>query len=338
MAGKVRHRSLYEIPELIKRKKLLPVFFFCGEDSYAIEGALKKLISAIEPELSSDFDKEIIAVQKKESIQKILDLALSFPFGGGKKLLIIKDFNNIDDKQPLADYVKNPADFTYLICVQPGKINSVKSEPYATLHKLNYIFEGKKLSQDELVEWLLRHAKVNKVNLSFENALTLVEIVGDEKSLLETTMQKFYDNVGEGGEITFDLITELAASTRKYTIFNLQDEIGIGNKSKALEIAYNLLNSGTDIGQIIAMLSKYCLINAQAIELRGKKLQYQQAAKEAELNPYYYRNSTTSSIFKNKKRLTQAARALYKADLSVKTSAADHKTILAVLISEMISN
>lgn len=338
MAGKVRHRSIYEIPELIKQKKFPPVFLFCGEDHFAIEGAIKKLTAAIEPELSSDFDKEIITAQKKENIQKILDLALSFPFGGGKKLLVVKDFNNIDDKKPLADYAQNPAEFTYLICTQPGKLNSVKSEPYAALHKLKYIFEAKRLSQEELIDWLMQHAKVNKVKLNFENAATLVEIVGDEKSLLEVTMQKFYDNVGEEGEITFNLITELASSTKKYTTFNLQDEIGRGNKAKALEISYNLLDSGTDIGQIIAMLSKYCLMNAQAIELRKKNLNLNDAAKEAELNYFYYKNSTSSNIFKNKNRLRQAAEALYEADLSVKTSAADHKTILTVLISEMISN
>lgn len=338
MAGKVKHRSLYEIPDLISQKKLPPILFFCGEDTYAIDSAVKKIVESIEPEIGSDFDKETITADKKIPIQQILDLALAFPFGGNKKLLVVKNFSNIDDKPAFADYVKDPADFTYLICVQPGKLNAVRSEPFKTLHEKKYIFEARKLRHDELVEWLMKHAKRNKVKLAYENADALVEIVGDEKSLLETTMQKLYDNVGEGGEITFELITNLASSTRKFTIFNLLDEIGRGNKTKSLEIVYNLLESGMDIGQVIFMLSKYCLINAQSIELKNKKMDIPQAAKAAEVNFYYYKNSTSSGIYRNKKRLMKAAEALYKADLSVKTSAADPKTILTILISEMISN
>jgi len=162
--------------------------------------------------------------------------------------------------------------------------------------------------------------------------------VGDEKSLLETQLQKFYDNVGEGGEITFETISNLASSTRKYSTFDLQDEIGRGNKTKALEIFYNLLDSGTELGVLISTLTRYCLLNAQAIELRRKKLSNTEAAKAAGAHPYHYEKTTGSNIFNDKKRLIKAAEALYKADLTVKTSAADPKTVAAVLISEMISN
>ena len=336
MAGKVKHRTLYDIPSLISQKKIPPVLFFCGEDTFAIDSAIKMLTEAIDPEIGSDFDKEIITTEKKTSIQQILDLALAFPFGGNKKLLIVKDFNNIDEKKLFAEYVNDPPDFTYLIAVQPGKLNAVRNEPYASLHKKNYIFEARKLYPDELADWLIKHAKKNKTTLSYENAVTLVEIVGDEKSLLEPTMQKFYDNLGEGGEITLDLITTLASSTRKFTIFDLTDEIGRGNKTKALEIAYNLIESGTEIGQIIAMLTNYCIMNAQANELSRKKLALPEAAKAAEVNFFYFKNSTGSNIYKDKSRLKKAADALYKADLAVKTSATDYKTALTVLISEMI--
>lgn len=336
--AKVQHRSIYEITEFTSPDKLLPVFFICGEDTYAIDGAVRKLIESIEPLIGSDFDKEIITADKKLPAQQILDLALAFPFGGNKKLIVLKELNNVDDKKILADLINDPPDFLHLIITQSGKVNATKIEPYASLHKKKFIFEAAKLRGDELADWLIKHSKKNKITLSYENAIALIEIVGDEKSLLETQLQKFYDNVGEGGEITFDIITNLASSTRKYTTFNLQDEIGRGNKTKALEIIYNLLESGTELGQIIATLTRFCLLNAQAIELSRKKLSLPEAAKEADANFYYYKNSTKSNIFKDKHRLLNAANALYKADLTVKTSSTDSKTVAAILISEMISN
>lgn len=336
--ARVQHRSVYEVPELTAPDKLLPVFFICGEDTYAIDGAVRKLIESVEPLIGSDFDKEIITADKKTSAQQIVDLALTFPFGGKKKLIVLKELNNVDDKKILSDIINDPPDFLHLIITQSGKVNATKIEPYASLHKKKYMFEAVKLRGDELAGWLIKHSKKNKVTLSYENAIALIEIVGDEKSLLENQLQKFFDNVGDGGEITFEIISNLASSTRKYTTFNLQDEIGRGNKTKALEIIYNLLDSGIELGQIIATLTRFCLLNAQSIELSKKKFSLPEAAKEADANYYYYKNSTKSNIFKDKRRLLRAADALYKADLTVKTSSADSKTVAAVLISEMISN
>ncbi|KUG26646.1 dna polymerase iii delta subunit [hydrocarbon metagenome] len=335
--AKVKHRSLYELPDLIKGDKLPPVIFLCGEDSYAIDGAVRLLIEVIEPQLGSDFDKEIISAEKKSSAQQIVDLLFAFPFGGSKKLVVVKDFANVDDKKIFSEIISSPPDYLYLIITQPGKVNATKIEPYASLHKNKYMFEAEKLKQHELADWLVKHAKKNKTILSYENALALTEIVGEEKSLLEMQMQKFYDNLGEEKEITFDIITNLASSTRKYTTFNLQDAVGKGNKSKALEIAYNLLDNGTEIGQMISMLNTYCLFNAQSLEFSRKKIDLSEAAKLAEANYFYFMNSTKQNIFKDKKRLMKASDALLKADISVKTSTADHKTILTMLISEMIS-
>lgn len=336
--SKVQHRSIYEIPKLISEKKLLPVFFICGEDTHAVDGAVRLLIEAIDPFIGSDFDKEIITADKKLPAQQVVDLALAFPFGGKKKLIVLKDLGNVEDKKIFTDIINDPPDFLHFIITQPGKVNATKIEPYASLHKNKYIFEATKIKGDELISWLIKHAKKNKITLSYENAVALTEIVGDEKSLLETQLQKFYDNVGEGGEITFEIISNLASSTRKYSTFDLQDEIGRGNKTKALEIFYNLLDSGTELGVLISTLTRYCLLNAQAIELRRKNLSNTEAAKAAGAHPYHYEKTTSSNIFNDKKRLIKAAEALYKADLTVKTSAADPKTVAAVLISEMISN
>lgn len=336
--AKVKHRFLYELPELIKGEKLPPVIFMCGEDTYAIDGAVKLLIEAIEPMIGSDFDKEIISAEKKTSAQQIIDLLLSFPFGGSKKLVVLKDFSNIDDKKKFTEIINSPPEYLYLIITQPGKVNATKIEPYASLHNKKYMFEAVKLKQHELADWLVKHAKKNKTNLSYENALALTEIVGEEKSLLEMQMQKFYDNLGEGKEITFDIITDLASSTRKFTTFNLLDAIGSGNKSKALEIAYNLIENGTEIGQLISMLNNYCLFNAQWMELSKKGIDLAEAAKRADVNYFYFKNSVSKNIFKNENRLLKASGALLNADITIKTTSTDHKTVLSILISEMISD
>lgn len=335
---RVKLQSVQNLSNYLKEDNLLPVYFFCGEDSYGIEQAVKQTVNVLDPLVESDFDRETITADKKIESQQILDLALSFPFGGGKKVIIFKNFDNVGDKKNFQPYFENPPDFTILIITQQGKVSSVTSQPYKTLYEKNYIFEARQMKSDELIEWLIKSAEEKKIKLTYENAVALIEIAGENKSLLETQIQKFFDNVGENGEITFELIRDLTSSTKKYTVFNLQDEIGRGNKRKALEIAYNLLDSGTEMGAIISLLNRFVTVNAQAVELRNKRIPANEVARTANVNPYYYKNCTTGNIFKDRKRLFNAAKALFKADYSVKTSAADPKTIVTVLISEMTAN
>jgi DNA polymerase III delta subunit len=64
--------------------------------------------------LLSEFDKETIYSEDR-SINDILSLASSFPFGSEKKLIIVKEAEKIKDKKPLKDYAASPAEFTVLL-------------------------------------------------------------------------------------------------------------------------------------------------------------------------------------------------------------------------------
>jgi DNA polymerase-3 subunit delta len=201
--------------------------------------------------------------------------------------------------------------------------------------KNNYLFEAKELRGDEWVHWIIRQAKKEKLTINYENAQALVDMVGEEKGLLEMQMTKFYDFLGEGKEITLEIIERLTSSTKEFTIFNLQDSLGRGDKKRSLEICYNLVDAGVEPVFIISMLTKFITTMAQILDLLKKRMPDNEAAKEANVSYYYYINCKKARYFLSDQRLLQAARALLNADLKLKTSSIDTKTLVAVLIAEM---
>ncbi len=327
--------SIYDIGKFIKPDKLLPVYFFCGEDTYTIDNAVKAVDKACTPLIKNDFDKEVINLEKGIQFSSIIDLALGFPFGDGKKVIIAKNFDNIKDKIKLKDYLDHPAEFTILIITYTDKISDYDKEPYKSLLANGYLFEARNLDGDELVNWLVKHSKRNDLILSSENAKALVEIVGEDKGLLEMHIQKFSDFVGKGGEVTFEIIKKLSSSTKEYSIFDLQDALASKNKSKAVEIAYNLLDCGIEIVFIIAMLTKFIKTIAQSIELIKERTNDFQASKMMKISYQYYLNCKKARYFMNYEVLARSAEALLHADIAVKTTSMDSKTILLILISEM---
>lgn len=328
--------SITELTKYLSKEKFLPLYFFCGEDQYSLDLAIEMVEQTVGPHVLSDFDKEIINAEKSQSLSQVLDLAFSFPFGGGKKLLILKNFDKFNDKKELLSYTANPPDFTVLVIMQSGKISDLSREPYSVLLEKRFLFEARNATGSELVEWVVKKSKKLGINFSDDNAQALIEIVGEDKSLLDMQLEKFVDYLGGKSDVTFEDIKKISSPTKEHSIFDLQDAIGKGNKSKALEVAYNLLDAGTEIVFIINMLSKFVLAVAQITELVKSRVNDFEAAKLAGISYGYYMNCKKASFLMNDERLLNASRALLTADLSIKTSATESKTVLTILITEML--
>jgi len=328
--------SIYNLSQYLKVDNFLPIYFLFGEDTYTISNAVKEIIKQVEPLVTTDFDKETVNLSKDNNVSQFTDHAYAFPFGDGKKLIIVKGFENISDKKQFADYVNDPAEFTILIVIQHGKKVNLKIEPYSALSKKKYLFEAKELRGAELQQWLIRKAKKEGLQIDADTAWLLIEMVGEHKALLEMQLQKFYNFLDEKKEITPDVIESLATVTKEYTIFNLQDALGEGNKAKSLEVGYNLLENGNDMVFIISMLTRYVTTLAQIIELRHKKIADNSAATEAGVSFYYYRKCKNARYLLNEDLLLNAGKALLNADIAIKTSSADKKTVLTILLSEIL--
>ncbi len=328
--------TIYELPQYLKADKLKPVYCLCGEDLFELESARKKIEKAIEPLVESDFDKETINAGKTTEPYQITDLASAFPFGAGKKLIIVKNFEEIKNKKQFAEFVNSPPDFLVLVLINSGKVSNYNSEPWKSLIANGQLFEAKNPRKHEWAKWLVERTKKYKLSISAENAQILIETVGDDKSLLDMQIRKFSDFLGEGKEITPEVLERLTSSTKEFTIFNLQDALSSGDKSSAIKIGYNLLDNGKEMGFIIPMLSKYISTISQSAELKKMNLSDAEAAKKTGSSYYYYINCKNAKYFQSDVRLFKAAKALLNADLTMKTSAADPKTIFSILISEMI--
>lgn len=330
--------SINEVSKYLTKEKLLPIYFLIGEDDYSIDSTIEEIRKAIEPMVLSEFDKEFVSLEKNTNFSQVLDLAYSFPFGGGKKLLVLKNFETLSSKKELSSYVNNPAEFSVLIIAQYSKSpGDPLREPYSLMLEKKYLFEARNETGDELIEWVINRS--GKMNLSLSNDLArgLIEIVGNDKGLLEMQLQKISDYSINNPKLSFEEIKKIASPTKQFSIFDLQDSLGIGNKSKAIEISFNLIDSGIELVLIINMLSKFITTVAQIIEMTRSKINDNEAYQMIGVSRYYYLNCKKARFLMSDERLLKAANALLNADLAVKTTSAEPKTVLLVLISEILA-
>jgi len=332
----IQAESIYNLRNYIKQGKIFPIYFFFGSDRFTIDQAVKAVEKLVQPDISSDFDKEIITAKKKDSLVPAIDIASAFPFGSGKKLLIVKNFELFTDKDKLTNYVHSSSETTVLILVNYGKISGLGKEPYKSLIAKNFMFEARDLKGRELSTWARAESKRFGLELSNENSSLLLDIVGEDKSLVAAQIKKFADFLNGKGEITTDIITEMTSETKEFSIFNLQDAIKFGDKSKALNISYNLLEHNYKPLQLTAIITKFIAIIAQSRELKAQNINDYEASKKIGISKFYYSSCIQGNFFKSEERLLNASRALLKADLQIKTTTIDDKTLITTLISEML--
>lgn len=336
--AKSKAPAIQEIEKQLKQKKILPVYYLFGEDSYSIDSIVDVIEKAVQPFITSDFDKEVL-YGENQSFANIIGLASSFPFGSEKKLIIVKQSEKLKDKKEkkeIVNYFQSPAEFTILLFIHEGTISSTASEPYKTLANEGYLFEAKELKGKSLIDWLISTVEKKGKTISYENAQLITDISGENKNSLESQLEKIFIYVGDSKEITIESIRGLSTSLKQYTIFDLQNAIGKKNKSAALKVAFNLLKNGMEPIQIIAMLNKYFMSLARLHELTATNTNEFQIARIMGTHPFYLKDYHSARRLYSDKHLTSAFSALLKADLSIKSTSLDDYTIISVLIAEII--
>ncbi len=327
--------SVYSLMAELNKSDLKPIYFLFGEDSFTINNAIKTIEQKASQFIVSDFDKEVIDADKKDSLTNLIDLALMFPFGSEKKILIVKNFENYSNKKQFTSYITKPSEFSILIIANYGKISNLSADPYKLLISKNYIFEARDLSITELENWIQKRCQQLDFQISVDNAKILIEIVGEDKSLLDMQILKMKSFLNDKKEITSEEIKILSSKTKEYTIFDLMNSLGKGQKKNSLKVMYNLLDTGKDLIFIVSMLTKYFTVISQSLEMKQRRLNDNDAAQEIGVSRYYYINCKNASYFNNEQKLSNALSALFKTDLAIKTTGIDQMTLATILLTEI---
>ncbi len=334
--NKISIPTILDAVKEIKKDKFKPVYYFSGDDAFGIDSAFKILEQKITPLLTSDFDKEVFYAEGKTLVD-ILNSATAFPFGSSKKFVVVKESEKIKDKKNLLQYIASPPEFTVLVFLHYGKISNTESEVYKSLFDLGFLFEAKELKGKNLVDWLVDFAEPKGKILTAENAQLLIDIAGEDRYLLEGQLEKVFTFLGDKKEISHDVIKEITSALRGYSIFDLQNAISKRDKKNSLKIALRLIESDEEPTFLIAMLTRHFIILSRINEIKEMKLPDQAAARIVGAHPYFYKDYVNARLIYSDLKILNAVRALFKADLSIKTTTSDSKNVIAILIAEILA-
>jgi len=219
----------------LKAGKFKNVYLLHGDEPYFID----TLVSWMEHHLLSEdaqaFNQTVV-YGKDVDHRAIIDEARQFPLMSDKRVIIVREAQEMKTLKDLADYAKKPVPHTILVLVHKHK-SFDKRLALAKALADQVVFESKKLYDNQLPAWILAYAKSIQLGIDDKMAQILADYLGNDLSKIANELDKLALSQGRGVKISLEVIQDQIGISKEFNVFELQKALGEKNKAKAFLIA-----------------------------------------------------------------------------------------------------
>ncbi len=316
-----------------KKGQFAPLYFFCGEETFLIDEVVDALIThAVDPTMR-EFNFDLLHGNEIDG-KKIVSLASSYPMMADRRVVIIKDFDKVKDKDVLEAYAEHPSATTTLVMIAHSA--DLRKKPYSVFKKLGIIHEASELRDYETVAWIESRMKKMKRTMEPAAVQLLFGYVGSSMRELLNEIEKVLLTIPEGSVITAKDIERVVGVSREFTPFELSNKIAEKKVAKAMEIAERLISSGESPVGLIAVLTLHFVKLWKLQDAQRQKKSDQEMLRFTYFNQFALKESLEQLKNFRPGEIENVFVLLAEADLAAKSSG-DSKLIMTKLISEIVS-
>ena len=245
-------KKIEEILSHFDKRQFSPVYLLTGEENYYIDLLTSKFEEEILDEAERDFNLTTL-YGLETNAKEICSFAKQYPIMSEKRLIIVKEFQQIDKKElsQLSFYVERPLASTILVLVNKNKTIDKKFSD--KVNKSGIVFESAKLYENKVIPWIDKYVRDKRFSIETSATSLIFECLGNNLQKIANEIDKMSINLKEGTQITQSDVANHIGVNKDYNIFELQNAIGRLNHTKINKIV-NYLLANTNENPIQAML------------------------------------------------------------------------------------
>lgn len=241
----------------LSQGNLNSLYLLYGEELYLLEKVVKKI-----KKLFGELVLGINYIQISETNIETLIANIETPtFGFNKKLIIIKNArllnnaNNNEIQKNIASHIKENIDTiratTVLVFIEE---NFSKCDLQKVIEENGIVCNFERLMPFDIKRRLKAICNAYGVNINEPNLELLIETSGTDMQSLINEIRKLIEYTGKGGTIKKESIEKLATKEFEAKIFDLTDNLGKKNISKALETLKEIIYNREPVQKILITL------------------------------------------------------------------------------------
>lgn len=279
-------KKIEDLQKHFETKQFSPIYLLTGEENYYIDLLVSKFEEEILDESEKDFNFTILFGLETNS-KEICSFAKQYPMMSEKRLVIVKEFQNLDkrDLNNLSFYIEKPLQSTILVLINKNKPIDKKFSD--KINKIGVVFESSKLYDNKIIPWI--ESYVRQKNFNIDNAATnlIFEYLGNNLQKISNEIDKMTINLQEGGLIRLEDVANHIGVNKDYNVFELQNAIGKLQHNKINKIVKYIKSNPSEnpIQLMLPTLFSYFVKLGIVSQLKEKT--NENIAKAAGVSPYF---------------------------------------------------
>ena len=205
-----------------------------GDESYYIDKISDYIAEHVLRPEERDFNQTVV-FGSDISASQIVDSAKAFPMMAEKRVVIVKEAQNLKGTEPLVKYFKQPVVSTVLVlCHKNGSIDKRKKIIPAAQIGGAVIFESKKLYERELPGFITSYFMQHEITVEQKAAQMIADHVGADLHRLTSELDKILISFSEADRmVTPEIVEKEIGVSKDFNAFELRSAIIQRNVYKA---------------------------------------------------------------------------------------------------------
>jgi len=224
------------IHKAISGGQFQPVYLFHGEEGYFIDQLTNLVVEkALQPQ-EHDFNLSIV-YGKEVNAKQVMALAKQFPMMSQRRVVVLKEAQQMRDFKNLELYVQQPAESTILVINYKNKKADGKTKLVKAIKKSGGAFIADKLKDWDVPQWISQYLSKKGFKLKDGIQNLISDYLGNDLSKITNELDKLIINLEKGAVIDKSLAEKYIGIHRDYNLFALQNALSEKNAKKAFTIA-----------------------------------------------------------------------------------------------------
>ena len=221
----------------LKSASFAPIYCLMGEEDYYIDRLSEEILNQALAEEERDFNYTLLYGAETRA-NDIINIARQYPMMAERRVVMVREFQALSDKETLVSYVKNPTPSTILIlCNKHGVLDRRRTLGNEIKKNGGVIFESKRLYDRELPPFVTKYIESRQKTIEPAAAQMLCDHIGSDLSRLVAEMDKLILALPEGqSRIAPTLVEEQTGMSKDYNVFELQNALATRDVFKANQI------------------------------------------------------------------------------------------------------
>ena len=210
----------------LKKGEYRPVYYLMGEESYYIDLIADYIATHALDEVEREFNQQIIYGGETE-IGQVVNAAKCFPMMADRRVVIVREAQQMRNIDGLSFYLKQPLKSTVLVlCHKHGVIDRRKKLASEIEKVGGVVFNSRKLRDYQLPQFINSYLSQHNTNVEAKASAMLADFVGTDLSRLTGEMDKLIIALPEGQRtITPELVEQNIGISKDYNNFELRSAI-----------------------------------------------------------------------------------------------------------------